>query len=158
EAGLCVSVATLAVRSWTVDKYSTFWLTDVATPRLRATTGAGYRRVIRGHLVPALGRKRGHRLSPQDIRALLGFKRRSGLSARMVQYIDAVLGRCHTQRTTSCELRRRGACQATVAVDCATRPGVAFTYKAYWARLSPDRVNVNAVTAVRDTDLGGGPT
>src|SRR5262245_7243280 len=52
----------------------------------------------------------------------------------------------------------RGSFQATVAVDAATRPGVAFTYKAYWARLSPDRANVNAVTAVRDTDLGGGPT
>jgi anaerobic selenocysteine-containing dehydrogenase len=52
----------------------------------------------------------------------------------------------------------RGAFEATVAVNEATRPGVAFTYKAYWARLSPDRANVNAVTAVRDTDLGGGPT
>ena len=52
----------------------------------------------------------------------------------------------------------RGSFQAAVAVDGATRPGVAFTYKAYWARLSPDRANVNAVTAVRDTDLGGGPT
>jgi anaerobic selenocysteine-containing dehydrogenase len=52
----------------------------------------------------------------------------------------------------------RGSFQAELAVDEATRPGVAFTYKAYWARLSPDRANVNAVTAVRDTDLGGGPT
>jgi anaerobic selenocysteine-containing dehydrogenase len=52
----------------------------------------------------------------------------------------------------------RGAFQATVAVDSATRAGVAFTYKAYWARLSPDRANVNAVTSVRDTDMGGGPT
>ncbi|HEX7743825.1 MAG TPA: molybdopterin oxidoreductase family protein [Micromonosporaceae bacterium] len=52
----------------------------------------------------------------------------------------------------------RGSFRAAVAVDDATRPGVAFTYKAYWARLSPGRGNVNAVTAVRDTDLGGGPT
>jgi anaerobic selenocysteine-containing dehydrogenase len=52
----------------------------------------------------------------------------------------------------------RGSFQAAVAVDVTTRPGVAFTYKAYWARSSPDRANVNAVTAVRDTDLGGGPT
>jgi anaerobic selenocysteine-containing dehydrogenase len=52
----------------------------------------------------------------------------------------------------------RGSFQAAVAVDDATRPGVAITYKAYWSRLSPDRANVNAVTAVRDTDLGGGPT
>ncbi|TDC78883.1 molybdopterin oxidoreductase family protein [Micromonospora sp. KC606] len=52
----------------------------------------------------------------------------------------------------------RGAFLATVAVDDATRPGLAFTYKAYWARLSPGGNTVNAVTAVRDTDLGGGPT
>ncbi|MQA27263.1 MAG: molybdopterin-dependent oxidoreductase [Micromonosporaceae bacterium] len=52
----------------------------------------------------------------------------------------------------------RGSFLAAVAVDDATRPGVAFTYKAYWARLSPGRATVNAVTAVRDTDLGGGPT
>jgi anaerobic selenocysteine-containing dehydrogenase len=52
----------------------------------------------------------------------------------------------------------RGSFLAALAVDDATRPGVAFTYKAYWARLSPGRTTVNAVTAVRDTDLGGGPT
>ncbi|WBC15561.1 molybdopterin-dependent oxidoreductase [Micromonospora sp. WMMA1998] len=52
----------------------------------------------------------------------------------------------------------RGAFLAAVAVDEATRPGVAFTYKAYWARLSPGRSTVNAVTAVRDTDLGEAPT
>ena len=52
----------------------------------------------------------------------------------------------------------RGSFLAAVAVDDATRPGLAFTYKAYWARLSPGGGNVNAVTAVRDTDLGGGPT
>ncbi|NES31289.1 molybdopterin-dependent oxidoreductase [Micromonospora terminaliae] len=52
----------------------------------------------------------------------------------------------------------RGAFLAAVAVDEATRPGLAFTYKAYWARLSPGRATVNAVTAVRDTDLGEAPT
>ncbi|MEU5940916.1 molybdopterin-dependent oxidoreductase [Micromonospora sp. NPDC047548] len=52
----------------------------------------------------------------------------------------------------------RGAFLATVAVDDATRAGLAFTYKAYWARLSPGSATVNAVTGVRDTDLGGGPT
>ncbi|WP_223201094.1 molybdopterin dinucleotide binding domain-containing protein [Micromonospora sp. M42] len=48
----------------------------------------------------------------------------------------------------------RGAFLAAVAVDEATRPGCAFTYKAYWARRSPGRSTVNAVTGVRDTDLG----
>jgi anaerobic selenocysteine-containing dehydrogenase len=52
----------------------------------------------------------------------------------------------------------RGSFLAACAVDAAARPGLAFTYKAYWARLSPGGSNVNAVTAVRDTDMGGGPT
>jgi anaerobic selenocysteine-containing dehydrogenase len=52
----------------------------------------------------------------------------------------------------------RGSFLAAVAVDDATRPGLAFTYKAYWARRSPGGATVNAVTAVRDTDMGGGPT
>ncbi|GIF74677.1 molybdopterin-containing oxidoreductase family protein [Asanoa siamensis] len=51
-----------------------------------------------------------------------------------------------------------GAFDAAVAIDDAARPGVAFTFKAYWARRSPGGNTVNAVTAVRDTDLGGAPT
>jgi integrase len=47
--------------------------------------------VVRVHLVPALGRKRLDRLSPQDVRGLLAAKRRDGLSVRMVQYTHAVL-------------------------------------------------------------------
>lgn len=81
----------LAVKSWTVERYLAFWLSDVAGPRLRATTVAGYSMVVRVHLVPALGRKRLDRLSPQDVRTLLAAKRRDGLSVRMVQYIHAVL-------------------------------------------------------------------
>ena len=52
----------------------------------------------------------------------------------------------------------RGSFLAAVKVDDATRPGLAFTYKAYWPRLSPGRRNVNAVTACATPDLGGGPT
>jgi len=51
-----------------------------------------------------------------------------------------------------------GAFDAAVAIDEATRPGVAFTFKAYWAKRSPGGNTVNAVTAVRDADLGGAPT
>ncbi|SNS99410.1 Anaerobic selenocysteine-containing dehydrogenase [Asanoa hainanensis] len=51
-----------------------------------------------------------------------------------------------------------GSFDAAVAVDDATRPGVAFTFKAYWAKRSPGGNTVNAVTAVRDADLGGAPT
>ena len=40
----------------------------------------------------------------------------------------------------------------------ATRPGVCFTLKTQWPKLSPGGENVNATTPERDTDLGGGPT
>jgi anaerobic selenocysteine-containing dehydrogenase len=52
----------------------------------------------------------------------------------------------------------RGAFEAEALVDDAARPGVAFTYKSHWPGLSPGGTNVNATTAVCDTDLGGGPT
>jgi anaerobic selenocysteine-containing dehydrogenase len=52
----------------------------------------------------------------------------------------------------------RGSFEARVAVDDATRPGVAFTFKAYWASRSPGGHTVNATTPVRDADMGGAPT
>jgi anaerobic selenocysteine-containing dehydrogenase len=52
----------------------------------------------------------------------------------------------------------RGAFEAVVVVDDRTRPGVAFTPKAYWPRRARDGWNVNATTPVRDADLAGAPT
>ncbi len=52
----------------------------------------------------------------------------------------------------------RGSFEARVAVDDATQPGVAFTFKAYWASGSPGGHTVNATTPVRDADFGGAPT
>ncbi len=52
----------------------------------------------------------------------------------------------------------RGEFLTEAAVTDATRPGVAFTFKAYWPKRSSDGRNVNWTTPVRDTDLGGGPT
>lgn len=52
----------------------------------------------------------------------------------------------------------RGEFLAEAAISDATRPGVAYTFKAYWPKRSPGGRNVNATTPVRDTDLGGGPT
>ncbi len=57
--------------------------------------------------------------------------------------------RCHNDR---------GGWLATLEVNDAARPGVCFTLKTQWPRLSPGGSNVNACTPERDTDLGGGPT
>jgi anaerobic selenocysteine-containing dehydrogenase len=50
----------------------------------------------------------------------------------------------------------RGSFDCVVAVDERARPGVAFTYKAYWPRHTGG-ATVNATTAVRDSDIGGSP-
>jgi integrase len=81
----------LAVKTWTLDRYLIYWLDEVAGRRLRSTTIAGYGQIVRVHLVPALGKKRVDRLTPQDVRRMLTAKRQTGLSVRMVQYIHAVL-------------------------------------------------------------------
>src|SRR4029453_14170072 len=44
----------------------------------------------------------------------------------------------------------RGSFDAVVALDTATQPGVAFTFKAYWASSSPCGRTGNAPTALRD--------
>ncbi len=81
----------LAVKTWTVERYLNYWLTDVAARRLRATTVASYEQIVRVHLVPTVGRRPLAQLSPQEVRKLLTSKRQEGLSVRMVQYIHAVL-------------------------------------------------------------------
>jgi anaerobic selenocysteine-containing dehydrogenase len=52
----------------------------------------------------------------------------------------------------------RGSFLAQVAVDDATRPGVAFMYKSHWPKLVEGGANANATTPERDADMGGAPT
>ena len=63
--------------------------------------------------------------------------------------VDGDTVRCHNDR---------GAWTAALAVSDAARPGVCFTLKTQWPKLSPGGENVNACTPERDTDMGGGPT
>ena len=51
----------------------------------------------------------------------------------------------------------RGAFRCTAVVHPRARNGVAWSYKAYWAKDTGGR-NVNATTPVRDADMGGSPT
>jgi anaerobic selenocysteine-containing dehydrogenase len=51
----------------------------------------------------------------------------------------------------------RGACVLQARVDESVRPGVACAPSVRWGRRAPDKRNVNAVTAPRLTDAGGGP-
>ena len=52
----------------------------------------------------------------------------------------------------------RGSCALVAQVDDAVRPGVACAPSVRWAKRSPGKRNVNALTSARLTDAGGGPT
>jgi anaerobic selenocysteine-containing dehydrogenase len=52
----------------------------------------------------------------------------------------------------------RGSCALVARVDDAVRPGVACAPAVRWAKRSPGKRNVNALTSERLTDAGGGPT
>jgi anaerobic selenocysteine-containing dehydrogenase len=51
----------------------------------------------------------------------------------------------------------RGSFRCAAAIHPRARNGVAWSYKAYWAK-DGGGSNVNATTAVRDADMGGSPT
>jgi anaerobic selenocysteine-containing dehydrogenase len=51
----------------------------------------------------------------------------------------------------------RGAFRCQAEIHPQARDGVAWSYKAYWAKDNGGN-NVNATTPVRDADMGGAPT
>ena len=52
----------------------------------------------------------------------------------------------------------RGSCTLVASVDGEVRSGVVSAPSVRWNKLSPDGLNVNALTSDRLTDIGGGPT
>lgn len=75
----------------TVARYLQEWATQIAAPRVRASTLAGYRYHIDRYLAPDLGAKRLGRLSARDVRQYLDRLRNRGVGARTVQYVHATL-------------------------------------------------------------------
>jgi integrase len=79
-----------------VRDYLTSWLA-VARPELRPRTYETYERCVARHIVPVLGNRRLHSLTPADVRTLMVRKLGEGLAPRTVQYIRAVLRSALTQ-------------------------------------------------------------
>jgi anaerobic selenocysteine-containing dehydrogenase len=52
----------------------------------------------------------------------------------------------------------RGSCVLPACVDDTVPPGVVCAPSVRWAKRSPGKRNVNALTSERLTDAGGGPT
>ena len=78
-------------RGRTVGDFLDQWLTEVAKPRVRAWTYAGYEVQVRRHLKPSLGRIALERLTPQQVQALLNQKLREGLKPKTVRYLRGTL-------------------------------------------------------------------
>ncbi len=75
----------------TLGQFIEHWLSDVARQKLRASTYATYANHVHKHIVPALGRTPLQQLNPQQIQSLINQKLASGLAARTVADIHAVL-------------------------------------------------------------------
>ncbi|MCX2931342.1 site-specific integrase [Mycobacterium sp. CVI_P3] len=58
--------------STTVGRWLTEWLTDIKGPRVRPNTRKFYEEAIRLHITPQIGKKRLDRLTPADVRMMLG--------------------------------------------------------------------------------------
>jgi len=74
-----------------VGDYLGWWLENVAKATVRPSTWTSYEELVRLHLRPAFEKVSLPKLSPQHVRSFLTEKLSSGLSARRVQYLHAVL-------------------------------------------------------------------
>jgi integrase len=57
--------------SWTVAKWLTHWVEEIAAPSVKATTAAGYRVAVNVHLIPGIGAHRLEKLTPEHIEKLM---------------------------------------------------------------------------------------
>jgi integrase len=75
----------------TVGQFLEEWLEGTVRTKVRPATFSSYRDLVRLHLLPELGGIRLNRLTPAQVQGMLNGRFASGLSARRVEYIRAVL-------------------------------------------------------------------
>ena len=75
----------------TVGRWLDEWLLKESGPKVRARTLESYQSIVKNHLAPALGRIHIRKLETRHVRDYMIAKRRSGLSARSVQYHHSIL-------------------------------------------------------------------
>jgi integrase len=81
----------------TVDEFLQRWLNDSVKGSVRPITFESYERLVRVHVVPAVGRVKLKALSPAHLQGLYRDRLDAGLSARTVQRIHAVVHRALKQ-------------------------------------------------------------
>jgi integrase len=86
ERGILPPSATL-----TVETYLSAWLTDKVEGTVSRATYDAYKRDVRYHIAPFLGRRKLKDLTPADIRRFYTKKRDEGLSNRSLEYIHTTL-------------------------------------------------------------------
>jgi integrase len=87
---------------WTVAKWLTFWLENIATPNVRDNTAAGYRVAVQKHLIPGLGAHRLEKLQPEHVEKLTRKMQEKGSSPGTAHQAHRTL------RTALNEAMRRG--------------------------------------------------
>ncbi|MEU7907934.1 site-specific integrase [Actinoplanes sp. NPDC049118] len=87
---------------WTVEKWLTHWVENIAAPAVRDNTIAGYRVAVNKHLIPGVGGHRLDRLEPEHLEKLYGRMQANGSA-------PATAHQAHrTIRTALNEAMRRG--------------------------------------------------
>ncbi|MEU7934503.1 tyrosine-type recombinase/integrase [Micromonospora echinofusca] len=87
---------------WTVEKWLTHWVENIAGPVVRTNTLDGYRVAVRRHLIPGVGAHRLDRLEPEHLEKLYGRMMANGSAAGTAHQAH------RTIRTALGEAVRRG--------------------------------------------------
>lgn len=87
---------------WTVAKWLTHWLENIAIPNVRENTAAGYRVAVKVHLIPGLGAHKLEALAPEHIEKLTQKMQEKGSAAGTAHQAHRTL------RTALNEAMRRG--------------------------------------------------
>lgn len=82
----------VSVERQTLAQFLEHWLSEIVKPGRRPRTHQSYELTVRLHIVPALGRIRPEKLTPQQVQALINRKMEEGkLSPRTIAYIRGIL-------------------------------------------------------------------
>jgi integrase len=95
-------------QSWTVEKWLTHWVENIAAPTVRPNTLIGYRAAVYGHLIPGIGAHRIDKLQPEHLERLYrNLAAKTGRHRKLLR--PATIHQVHrTVRTALGEALRRG--------------------------------------------------
>lgn len=89
-------------RAWTVEKWLTYWLEEIARPNLRESSYLAYKTAVLKHLVPVIGGQRLDRLEPEHLEAVYRLMIDRGAKPATAHQVH------RTVRTALGEAQRRG--------------------------------------------------